>query len=291
LLTQQKVHVIISDQRMPGMTGVEFLSQAKELYPSTVRMILSGYADLTSVTDAINHGAIYKFLTKPWENETLRASVLDAFQHYELTQQRNALALKIQESNVTMAQLSLELSELLAKRESQIEHISRYDQLTNLPNRSLFIDKLNEELLLPRPDAQLSAILLLDLDKFNLINETYGNSVGDTLLQSLVDRLTLEAGEENTVARIGDDEFGYILTKISNPQDAEITARKILDSITREPVLLGSDKIQVTACLGISLYPTDGPDSNSLIKHANTALRYAKKQGTDTIQRYSDNRV
>lgn len=83
LLATNPVQVIVSDQRMPGMSGTEFLNQVKEMYPDTVRMVLSGFTDLASVTDAINKGAIYKFLTKPWDDEALRAQVLEAFRRYE----------------------------------------------------------------------------------------------------------------------------------------------------------------------------------------------------------------
>lgn len=83
LLATNRVQVIVSDQRMPGMNGTEFLNQVKEMYPDTVRMVLSGFTDLASVTDAINKGAIYKFLTKPWDDEDLRAQVLEAFRRYE----------------------------------------------------------------------------------------------------------------------------------------------------------------------------------------------------------------
>lgn len=143
MLARNDVHVIVSDQRMPGMTGVEFLTRAKELFPNTVRIILSGFADINAVTEAVNRGAIYKFLTKPWDNETLCANVLEAFRQYELTQQRKALSLKIQESNTTLASISLDLSKLLSQKDSQIDHISNFDHLTNLPSRRLLIDRLN----------------------------------------------------------------------------------------------------------------------------------------------------
>jgi FixJ family two-component response regulator len=84
LLAQNAVGVIVSDQRMPEMTGVEFLKQVRELYPDTVRIVLSGYTELNSITDAINRGAIYKFLTKPWEDELLCANIEEAFQRYEM---------------------------------------------------------------------------------------------------------------------------------------------------------------------------------------------------------------
>jgi len=77
------VQVILSDQRMPGMSGTEFLSQVKEMYPDTVRIVLSGFTDLASVTESINRGAIYKFLTKPWDDDALRAQVLEAFRRHE----------------------------------------------------------------------------------------------------------------------------------------------------------------------------------------------------------------
>ena len=83
LLSGNEVGVIIADQRMPGMTGVEFFSQVKERYPDTVRIMLSGYTELESVTAAINRGAIYKFLTKPWEDDLLRSHVSEAFEYYE----------------------------------------------------------------------------------------------------------------------------------------------------------------------------------------------------------------
>jgi FixJ family two-component response regulator len=91
VLAQHEVGVIVSDQRMPEMTGVEFLRKAHELYPDTVRIVLSGYTDLNSVTDAINHGAIYKFLTKPWEDDLLRANIEEAFQRYEMKRENYRL--------------------------------------------------------------------------------------------------------------------------------------------------------------------------------------------------------
>ena len=84
LLAVNEVQVVMSDQRMPEMSGTEFLGKVKDLYPETVRIILSGYTDLESVIDAINHGAIYRFFTKPWEDELLRSCIAEAFRHQRL---------------------------------------------------------------------------------------------------------------------------------------------------------------------------------------------------------------
>lgn len=250
LLAQNEVHVIVSDQRMPGMTGVEFLSRAKELSPNTVRIILSGFADLSSVTDAINRGAIYKFLTKPWDNEILCANVLEAFRHYELTQQRNHLALEIQEANTTLASLSLELSKLLAQKDSQIEHISNYDHLTNLPGRGLFFVRLNQILKQAQISERSAAILVIDLDYFNATNDSFGYEAGDELLRTVAKKLGNIVGENNnTLARIGSDEFGLLLADIKDSEAAGELARQILNSFNLEPVSIFSNNIFV----GISI--------------------------------------
>ena len=116
LLTQHKVGVIISDQRMLGMTGVEFLSKVKEIYPDTVRIVLSGYTELNSVTDAINRGAVYKFLTKPWEDDLLRANVDEAFRRYEMKMENARLNLEIREANEKLQRANQELEERVEKK-------------------------------------------------------------------------------------------------------------------------------------------------------------------------------
>lgn len=102
LLKEHEVGVIISDQRMPEMTGVEFLGKVKDLYPETVRIVLSGYTDLKSITDAINEGAIFRFLTKPWDDDQLRNNVCEAFSHYELKQENERLSQELREANTKL---------------------------------------------------------------------------------------------------------------------------------------------------------------------------------------------
>ncbi|MFZ2852755.1 MAG: response regulator [Rhodocyclaceae bacterium] len=120
LLEQHRVDVILSDQRMPNMTGVEFLRRVKESYPDTVRMVLSGYTELQSITDAINEGAIYKFLTKPWDDEQLRANIAEAFRHKELADDNLRLNEEIQRANWGLAVVNEQLRVLLAERERQL---------------------------------------------------------------------------------------------------------------------------------------------------------------------------
>jgi len=131
LLTKHpEVGVILSDQRMPNMTGIDFLSQVRERHPDTVRMILSGYTDLRTVTDAINEGAVYKFLTKPWEDELLRANVEKAFLYRELGRENEHLTRELQISNEQLEQRVEEKTrqvllnqEALAISQEVLEHL------------------------------------------------------------------------------------------------------------------------------------------------------------------------
>ncbi len=122
LLAQHRVGVIISDQRMPGMTGTEFLSKVKELYPDTVRIVLSGYTELNSVTDAINRGAVYKFLTKPWEDDLLRANVEEAFQRHEMKVENTRLTLELQQANNDLKRINMDLEQRVERKAREVVH-------------------------------------------------------------------------------------------------------------------------------------------------------------------------
>ncbi len=115
MLAQHRVDVIVSDQRMPGMTGVDFLREAKVSFPDTIRIVLSGYTELRSVTDAINEGAVYRFLTKPWDDEQLRAHIRNAFEHKGLAEENRQLDLKIRTSNLELTAANREMAEVLQR--------------------------------------------------------------------------------------------------------------------------------------------------------------------------------
>ncbi|MDP3671144.1 MAG: EAL domain-containing protein [Telluria sp.] len=120
LLATQEVDVVLSDQRMPGMSGVEFLRTVKRLYPHTVRIVLSGFGDLQLVTDAINEGAIYKFLTKPWDDAQLRAHIEEAFLHKEMADDNRRLDLELRTANHGLAQLNRQMEEGIRQQREQI---------------------------------------------------------------------------------------------------------------------------------------------------------------------------
>jgi PAS domain S-box-containing protein/diguanylate cyclase (GGDEF)-like protein len=122
LLAINDVSVIVSDQRMPEMTGVEFLSRVKDIHPNTVRMVLSGYSDLQTIADAINRGAIYRFLSKPWDDEELRANIRAAFRHAVLVRENDALNHKLNFANDQLVHANQELRQMLGEKSRLMEH-------------------------------------------------------------------------------------------------------------------------------------------------------------------------
>ncbi|MDP3085936.1 MAG: EAL domain-containing protein, partial [Rubrivivax sp.] len=145
-MAETEVDVIISDQRMPGMTGVELLHRAKELYPNSVRMVLSGYTELQSIIDAVNEGAIYKFLTKPWDDQRLREHVAEAFRQKEMGDENRRLARQVESANADFAAVNDRLERLVAQQREQADLLSSSagsmrDLLDSLPAPVLCVDE------------------------------------------------------------------------------------------------------------------------------------------------------
>jgi diguanylate cyclase (GGDEF)-like protein len=171
----------------------------------------------------------------------------------------------------------------LVETEEQLAYIANYDTLTNLPNRNLLIERLRQAIGRASRNQQGVAILALDLDSFQMINDSLGHECGDQLLWEIGQRLLLTVMEGVTVARISGDEFAVLLESNNPIKEVTEIAQCLLDSI-REPITLEDHEVSVTASIGISVYPSDGEDALQLLKHADTAMSRAKIQGKNTYQ-------
>jgi len=129
------------------------------------------------------------------------------------------------------------------------------------------------------------AVMLLDLDNLKDVNDSLGHNVGDLLLQATAERLTSLVRESDTIARIGGDEFVMILPDLAEAREAELVAEKVL-GVLREAFVVEGEALQVTTSVGIAMYPGDGEDVSSLLKHADIAMYRAKESGRDNYQRY-----
>jgi diguanylate cyclase (GGDEF)-like protein/PAS domain S-box-containing protein len=165
----------------------------------------------------------------------------------------------------------------------QMSHSAHHDVLTNLPNRLLLYDRINQSIALARRQNRSIAILFLDLDKFKYINDSLGHDGGDQLLQSVSKRLVSAVRSSDTVSRQGGDEFVILLSEITKPEDAAKSANKILRLLS-EPCFIGGEELLAGGTIGISIYPEDGEDAATLIKNADTAMYKAKENGRGNFQ-------
>ncbi|MFW6193626.1 MAG: putative bifunctional diguanylate cyclase/phosphodiesterase [Gemmatimonadota bacterium] len=169
----------------------------------------------------------------------------------------------------------------------RVEHLAYHDGLTGLPNRS-FLSKLLEDRIRQanRYDREF-AVLFLDLDRFKEINDTLGHDAGDELLREVAERLEATLRESDTVARMGGDEFVVVLPDVEAEEEVTTVARKVLSTL-KQPFELFGHKFTVTASIGVSLYPRDGRDEQTLMKNADIAMYQAKDAGRNVVRLFSD---
>jgi diguanylate cyclase (GGDEF)-like protein/PAS domain S-box-containing protein len=172
------------------------------------------------------------------------------------------------------------------RAEEQIRSLAYHDSLTGLPNRLLFADRLAMAVAQAHRQEQKLGVLFLDLDRFKVINDSLGHTLGDRLLQVVAERIEESLREGDTVARLGGDEFTLLLPGIARAEDAAKVAEKVLESL-RRPLPLDGRELFVTGSVGISVYPDDGIDPETLVKNADAAMYRAKDQGRDTYQLYT----
>ena len=169
------------------------------------------------------------------------------------------------------------------RAEEQIAFHAYHDALTQLPNRRLFIERVQLSLLAAKRARGNVAVLFIDLDRFKTINDTLGHSVADALLVEIAKRLQSCVRQTDTVARHGGDEFTLILPDLHQPEDAAQVAEKILERVA-EPVVAGGTTIEVSVSIGIAVYPYDGADVDTLLRNADDAMYRAKQTGRNTYQ-------
>jgi diguanylate cyclase (GGDEF)-like protein/PAS domain S-box-containing protein len=167
--------------------------------------------------------------------------------------------------------------------EERIRHLSEHDFLTGLPNRVLLLDRLHQAIATARRNRGKLAMLFLDLDRFKNINDSLGHHIGDKLLQTVAERIKKCVRNNDTVSRQGGDEFVVMLTEIGGSEQVAHIAANILQAISI-PFQIENHTLTVTTCVGISMYPDDGRDEDTLIKNADTAMYHAKESGRNNYQ-------
>jgi len=263
LRTEGAPRLAILDWMMPGMDGVQICREVRKLRggPYVYIILLTARDRKQDLLEGMNAGAD-DYIIKPFDVGELRARLYAGKRILDLQ------------------------TELLCTREILEEQVT-HDLLTGLPNRLLFGDRLTQRLAQSRRSRKPLAIMFLDLDHFKLVNDTLGHNVGDNMLKQVAERLAVAVREADTVARMGGDEFIAILSDISQPQDAAAVAQRVLKTLS-EPFVLNNQELFISASIGISVYPSDGADSETLVKNADAAMYRAKDQGRNRWLFYTE---
>ncbi len=249
LVENYPVDIIVTDIKMDGMNGIEVLQKAKKLAKDIEGIMVTGYKEEDYAKKSLRTGAI-DYLTKPIDLDELLISINRAIRQ---------------------------------QMENKFREMALFDSLTGLPNRVLFMDRLNQALSISRRHRHKVGLLFLDLDRFKNVNDTLGHAAGDMLLKETAVRLKDCVRESDTVARLGGDEFTIILTQIVTEDDAAVVAKKVIETLSNR-FKLGDHECSIGTSIGISTYPSDADSPEILLKNADAAMYNAKDQGRNNYQ-------
>lgn len=198
----------------------------------------------------------------------------------------NHLIIMLQQANAHLVLVSIEahkMAEQVKVAKDQLAYLAHHDVLTDLPNRILLLDRLNSAIELAGRKGWQLALMFLDLDRFKHVNDSLGHVVGDKLLQSVAERLLVSARHSDTISRQGGDEFVVLLPFIEQRGDAALCAHKLIEALKLPHHITGHD-IHVSVSIGISIYPDDGQDAETLMKNADTAMFCAKENKSNKFK-------
>lgn len=252
--------IIISDYRMPHMSGVELLTKIKTIQPGAIRLMLSAASDFDVMRGAINTAEIFRFMPKPWSSEEIRNAV---------------------EASITRRQALL----MEAPRQEPPVDATR-DALTGLPDRLRFCADLSSLISRTRGDTGQAGLLIAGLDHFRSINADHGSRAGDIVLGETAERICHAIPRAGAIGRIGGDEFAIALLDLAGEQEALSVAASLAATISR-PLSVHGKKIQVRTSIGVALHAHTCASSDRTMLDAEEALRYAKDHGGGTWQLHS----
>jgi diguanylate cyclase (GGDEF)-like protein len=294
--------VVISDQRMPGMMGTDLLAQIAVRHPLVTRIILTAYTDTREILDAINRAEIYRYITKPWNNQELLATIHQAAEHHRLLSENRELITELENKNANLRQKEQELRSLNQSLETQVaqrtkelqqaneklSELAMTDPLTKLFNRRAFFQKFNEEIERSRRYKHVIVVAMIDVDHFKTFNDMEGHVHGDEALKRVAQLFSSNIRKTDVLARYGGEEFILMM-----PETPTESALEICDRLraTIESTLFQGQKetAYLTVSIGLATFPKDGDSAEDLVKAADAALYEAKEGGRNRVVRQKSN--
>lgn len=254
-LDQKSWDMVISDFMMPRFSGLAALELLKEKSLDIPFIIVSGKIGEETAVEAMKAGAN------------------DYIMKQNLARLGPAVKRELLEAAVRRDH---------KQAENMVKHLAYYDALTSLPNRFLLQDRLKQTILQREQEKKSLALLIMDLDHFNEINDTLGHQYGDVILQQVGNRLREVVWEQDSVARLGGDEFAVLLSRLAAKKDIHLASSKILRALEK-PVVIEEIPIAVEASIGVAVYPDHGTEVNALLQAAGIAMHVSKKTGSGCI--------
>jgi diguanylate cyclase (GGDEF)-like protein len=281
LLGEQDFDVILSDQRMPGMTGAELLTRARREHPEAVRVLLTGYSDLPALVHAVNEGGIYFHLSKPWASAELETVLGGAAEHARVLRENRGLVAQLENANADLEKRVAARTHDLVEANARIAEMARTDSLTGLPNRRAFDEALAREVARAHRSGTPLVLALADLDHFKRINDEFGHPVGDAVLAAAGACLRSLLRSYDQAARYGGEELALLLPDTTVEQGFVVAER--VRAAVASLVVPGCGRA-VTVSVGVAgLAPAEEPAS--LVRRSDTALYAAKQAGRDRVVR------
>ena len=260
---------VLSESRVLGLTILQitlFFSAAALLIALILsRLLVRPLKSMTTALAQFSAGKIIEGLP------THRADEIGALAH-----SFHAMA----------AKLNAQVSELEDKK-LHLDYLAHHDQLTGLPNRLLFLDRLKQAMHKAERNKERLALLFIDLDRFKHINDSLGHLVGDEVLKIVALRLQAYVRKEDTISRLGGDEFTILLEELHTPTDAAAIAQKFI-GLFKQPFIVGDNEFYLSSSIGISIYPDNGAQAEDLLRNADAAMYKAKEQGRNNFQFYTE---
>jgi diguanylate cyclase (GGDEF)-like protein len=303
ILETRDVHAIVTDQRMPIMTGTELLARVIARNPDPVRLILTAYTDVKEILEAINRGHVYYFITKPFEAEELKIVIRRALEHYETVQE-------LRRKNRELAN-ALSGLEQAHREQVRLYEMVITDEKTGVRNYHYFRIRLGEEFERARRYAHDLALVMIDIDDFKRVNDTHGHLVGDETLKEVAQLLVEGQRSIDVVARYGGEEFAIILPETGREQAGAIAERLRARMAEHTFLAAGEHPIKLSVSCGLAAYPSKGgswpsppprpaepdrgppsaaapaggaqPSKEDLIARADKALYRAKRSGKNRV--------
>jgi diguanylate cyclase (GGDEF)-like protein len=290
-LQSRTTDVLLLDLGLPESTGLDTLKKVLAAVPAPPAVVaLSSLSDEEIAVQAVQLGAQDYLIKGQLDAAALLRAVRYALERSQarqaLQRAHDELDQRVMERTHELANTIEALHAEIAERkqaDERIRYMAHYDALTGLPNRALLQDRINQAIARAHRTNTRVGVLFIDLDDFKNINDSLGHHIGDRLLQLVAGRLQMSVREEDSVARLGGDEFVLSLPLLDDSGDAAQVARKVLDAFT-QPFAVEDHLLDVSASIGISVYPDDGADMETLMRTADTAMYHAKEMGRGNFQ-------